>query len=94
MNGHSAAGGGGGGGGGRGCDARWDALLGINPKAWAASIRRTPQLLRQRAFQTRTLADCLEVGCAPVNTDDVAQRKSWRHVWQTLASKELNQCCL
>lgn len=41
-------------------DLRWDALLGINPSAWWASLRRTPQLLRQRAFHTRTLADALE----------------------------------
>lgn len=41
-------------------DARWDALLGINPSAWWASLRRTPLLLRQRAFHTRTLADALE----------------------------------
>lgn len=44
-----------------GRDAKWDAVMGINPTAWVASIKRTPQLLRQRAFRTRTLEDCLEV---------------------------------
>ena len=43
-------------------DSRWDALLGINPTAWWASLKRTPQLLRQRAFRTRTLAEAMEVG--------------------------------
>jgi hypothetical protein len=43
-------------------EQRWDSLLGINPAAWWASLRRTPQLLRERAFRTRTLADALEVG--------------------------------
>jgi len=46
---------------GRSCDSRWDALVGINPAAWWASLKRTPQLLRQRAFHTRTLAETLEV---------------------------------
>lgn len=43
-------------------EQRWDSLLGINPSAWWASLRRTPQLFRERAFHTRTLADALEVG--------------------------------
>ena len=43
-------------------EQRWDSLVGINPAAWWASLRRTPQLLRERAFRTRTLADALEVG--------------------------------
>jgi hypothetical protein len=46
-------------------EQRWDSLLGINPAAWWASLRRTPQLLRERAFRTRTLAGALEVGASP-----------------------------
>lgn len=46
-------------------NSRWDALLGINPAAWWASLKRTPQLLRQRAFHTRTLAEAMEVPFMP-----------------------------
>lgn len=55
-------------------DLRWDALLGINPSAWWASLRRTPQLLRQRAFHTRTLADALEasMSCAECHQEAFA----------------------
>lgn len=41
-------------------DSKWDTLVGINPAAWAASLKQTPQLLQERAFQVRTLADCLK----------------------------------
>ncbi len=69
MNGHAAIRSGGDGGSGSnrgsgGSTARWDALLGISPAAWAASVLRTPQLLRQRAFKCKTLEDCLEVETA------------------------------
>ena len=63
MNGHAAVHRGGDGSSG-GSAAGWDALLGISPAAWAASVLRTPQLLRQRAFKCKTLEDCLEVGTA------------------------------